>query len=452
MGRFDPLEDFPARNRFVQTVVPGSVTSWPATILVAAASQLAELDWCRVSRGGRVKEGWSEERTLKRALAAVLVVGGMLAFVPAASAGDQGSAQKDYSQTALNIIPSGQYGTVPPPSGADTQALMYDGLTPLFDNVTNADLTQYFKSEKFGIVDRRPRHHRERPAPGRDDRPRQVRRSARHLEQPRRRRLGRRLDRGRGPRPAAQQARYNARVAAIDAPGLDAIDLIAALQNFQPSDADRGRWSPSRPNVLRQAGPEGEAVLHDIDIFCPGDQRLPRRATAPRTPPFTRERHLRAQRAQGPVRRRGRRRRGAPLRSSSAASSSGSARRRATASSTTCARTTTRAARPRSTAQFNYEHAPTKPGARAAWSSTRAASRPRPPRRPGRRRKCSRGAAPGQQRADDRRASTRTPAIRCSSAARRSATSTPASPTRSTCTPATSTGAARPRRRSPATC
>ena len=65
---------------------------------------------------------------MKRALAAVLVVGGMLVFVPAASAGDQGSAQKDYSQTALNIIPSGQYGTVPPPPGADTQALQMPAL------------------------------------------------------------------------------------------------------------------------------------------------------------------------------------------------------------------------------------------------------------------------------------------------------------------------------------
>ena len=36
---------------------------------------MAELDWCRVFRGGRVKEGWSEERTLKRALAAALVGG-----------------------------------------------------------------------------------------------------------------------------------------------------------------------------------------------------------------------------------------------------------------------------------------------------------------------------------------------------------------------------------------
>ena len=28
---------------------------------------------------------------------------------------------------------------------------MYDGLTPLFDQVTAADLTTYFKSERFGV-------------------------------------------------------------------------------------------------------------------------------------------------------------------------------------------------------------------------------------------------------------------------------------------------------------
>ena len=42
----------------------------------------------------------------------------------------------DYAQTARNIIPSGQYGSLPPPAGASDQAQMYDGLTPLFDDVT----------------------------------------------------------------------------------------------------------------------------------------------------------------------------------------------------------------------------------------------------------------------------------------------------------------------------
>ena len=57
----------------------------------------------------------------------------------------------DYAATARNIIPSGQYGSVPPAPGADTQALMYDGLTPLFDQVTDADLLSKFKSEAFGV-------------------------------------------------------------------------------------------------------------------------------------------------------------------------------------------------------------------------------------------------------------------------------------------------------------
>ena len=51
------------------------------------------------------------------------------------------AAAKDYAATALNIIPSGQYGAIRPRrSGAcrDQQATMYDGLTPLFDQVTTA--------------------------------------------------------------------------------------------------------------------------------------------------------------------------------------------------------------------------------------------------------------------------------------------------------------------------
>src|SRR3954447_10277845 len=59
---------------------------------------------------------------------------------------------KDFAATALNIIPSGQYGSLPIPAGADQQAQMYDGLTPLFDNVQPGDLTKYFKSEAFNSV------------------------------------------------------------------------------------------------------------------------------------------------------------------------------------------------------------------------------------------------------------------------------------------------------------
>ena len=63
---------------------------------------------------------------------------------------------RDYSGTALNIIPSGQYGSIPPPPGAEVQAQMYDGLTPLFGSVRNADLFKYFKSAKFGVAGQGP--------------------------------------------------------------------------------------------------------------------------------------------------------------------------------------------------------------------------------------------------------------------------------------------------------
>jgi acyl-homoserine lactone acylase PvdQ len=220
-----------------------------------------------------------------RAWAAALVVGGMLVLAPGASAGDQGTVHKDYSQTALNIIPSGQYGTIPPPPGADTQALMYDGLTPLFDNVTDGDLTQYFKSEKYGISTAGPGTTEPVPRPGvtivRDSYNVPHVNATTHdggvwaagwiaAE-----------DRG----LLLSQARNNAYVAAIDVPGLDAVDLIASLQNFQPSEETKNVVS-RQANVLRQAGPEGKAVLHDIDVFCEGINDY-LQSVGSSAPPFT---------------------------------------------------------------------------------------------------------------------------------------------------------------------
>src|SRR5919199_3863224 len=60
------------------------------------------------------------------------------------------AATRDFAATALNILPSGQLGAVPPPAGADRQARMYDALTPRFDDVTSADVARDFKSERFG--------------------------------------------------------------------------------------------------------------------------------------------------------------------------------------------------------------------------------------------------------------------------------------------------------------
>ena len=71
-------------------------------------------------------------RRVPTAAAALLCA---LAASPAPSPA-AGPLDKDYSAYSRNIIPSGQYGAVPVPAGADRQAKMYDALTPLFDKVS----------------------------------------------------------------------------------------------------------------------------------------------------------------------------------------------------------------------------------------------------------------------------------------------------------------------------
>src|SRR4051794_20209372 len=56
-----------------------------------------------------------------------------------------GAQAQDTATRALNILPSGQAQT--PGPGASRQAEMYNALTPLRDNVADADLPRYFKSE-----------------------------------------------------------------------------------------------------------------------------------------------------------------------------------------------------------------------------------------------------------------------------------------------------------------
>jgi acyl-homoserine lactone acylase PvdQ len=212
-----------------------------------------------------------------------IAIGAALAFaVPAAAASPPA---KDYSQTALNIIPSGEYGGVPPPPGADTQALMYDALTPLFDHVTPADLTQFFKSEKFGISTAGPGTIESVPYPGvtvvRDkyDVPHVT--ATTHdggvwaagwiaVE-----------DRG----LLLGLARNDAYVAAVDPPGLNAVGLISSLQTFTPS-AHTKAVVARQANVLARAGTEGKKVLHDIHVFVSGMNAY-LDAHSPGTPHFT---------------------------------------------------------------------------------------------------------------------------------------------------------------------
>ncbi len=213
-----------------------------------------------------------------RRFAATVAATGALVLIPASS------AAADDAQTALNIIPSGQYG-LPGPNAAQ-QAHMYDDLTPLFDNVSNGDLTIYFKSEMFGVSTDGPGTNEAVPFPGAT-----LTRDAFNV--PHVHATSHDAAVKTAGWIAAEDrflllsvARDNARVAAIDAPGLDAVGLIGSGQNFIPSQETENVVA-KQAGVLKRAGKEGKKVLHDIDMFVAGINAY-LTANSPTTAPFTR--------------------------------------------------------------------------------------------------------------------------------------------------------------------
>lgn len=54
-------------------------------------------------------------------------------------------------------------------------------------------------------------------------------------------------------------------MAAIDAPGVDALGLVSGLQSFKPS-AQTETEVAKQTGALLAAGAKGRAVLHDLDV------------------------------------------------------------------------------------------------------------------------------------------------------------------------------------------
>src|SRR3954463_12820187 len=192
----------------------------------------------------------------------------------------------DFASTALNIVPSGQQGAVPVPAGAHRPAQMYDRLTPKVDDVTSGDLQRDFKAEKFGTSGQCPCRVERTPRSGvrivRD------RFAVPHI-------TAKRVDdltwaagwivaEDRGL--LLEQARYDSRLAAVDAPNLSAIALLAGLRTFAPSAQTEAEIA-RQTDVLRRAGRRGRRVLHDIDVYVTGiNAQL--RASGSGTIPWTR--------------------------------------------------------------------------------------------------------------------------------------------------------------------
>ncbi len=186
-----------------------------------------------------------------------------------AEAAPPAPSMKDHAIVARDIIPSGEYGSVPPPAQADRQAKMYDALTPLFNRVTNADLTADFKSDALGATGAGPFRNEAVPHPGVTIKRDQF--NVAHIFGATRDDVtwgsGWVLAEDRGL--LLQQARYDSLVAAVDAPGVSALGLISNLESFTPS-AQTEREVSKQTDALLAKGAKGRAVLHDVDVYLQG--------------------------------------------------------------------------------------------------------------------------------------------------------------------------------------
>src|SRR3954451_21249211 len=175
-------------------------------------------------------------------------------------------ASTDFGRDVYNVLPSGQYGGLPMTKHSTDQIPLYDGLTPLWDQVTAADIPKYFKPERFGVVGKVERT--ERPRKGlkilrdsygvphvygktRDD-----------------------VEFGAGWVTAEDRSlfietiRGPGRVAALDVPGLDAFKLATSLRQFVPSKATEKFVASSAVALKRDK--QGRRLLKDVDAYVAG--------------------------------------------------------------------------------------------------------------------------------------------------------------------------------------
>lgn len=211
------------------------------------------------------------------------------------------------AETQLNVVPHGNvspgvpFASTPGVLPANTQAKMYDRLTPLFRNVTEAQLvpstdgTGTFKSAKL-LAENDPSYVSSQTVSG---------------TSPSAGAVSARIKRdqygiphvfsdtdagavfGTGYVAATEQslllaqARTNGVAGLIDLPGVPAIELILGLYQFEPTAKVLKQAEALQTKNIRKQGAQGRQLLNDIDTYIAGaNTRL--KESSPTTKPLSR--------------------------------------------------------------------------------------------------------------------------------------------------------------------
>jgi acyl-homoserine lactone acylase PvdQ len=210
-----------------------------------------------------------------------IVVAAMTAVCCLVVASSAAAARLDFGRQTYTILPPGQSGALPPDKHSTDQLKLYDALTPLFEDVRRSHITELFKSARFFA-----------PKGGKVDRPKRgltIRTDRRwavpHIQGRTRSDvyfgIGWVTARDRGI--FMETIRYPARLAVLDAPGLDALSLATSLRQFEPSRQTE-RFILGQRKLLTRAGRRGRRILADVDAYVAGINAYNRRAKNGRAP------------------------------------------------------------------------------------------------------------------------------------------------------------------------
>jgi hypothetical protein len=217
-----------------------------------------------------------------RSLVGSLVVGALALGTLALSPGPAGGAGRRAGDTARYILPPGNYGGLPTTDQSRDQLAMYDGLTPLRGNVTDADIQSHFLPEDFQPIGNTTEIQTGRPGlrllydeygvahvygRTRDD----VAFGAGWVTARDRTLL---LQLGRGP----------ARAAVADVPGIDAFSLVTSGQSFVPSAATEALVTQQIDLLEKTYGAKGRRIIRDAQAEADGMNAW---AAASNTPNWT---------------------------------------------------------------------------------------------------------------------------------------------------------------------
>lgn len=169
---------------------------------------------------------------------------------------------------AFYILPPGNYGGLPTTDESRDQIPLYDALTPLRGNVTDADIEANYLPEDFAPVGAT----REEPTPRPGTTILYDEYGVAHITGETRADLafgagwvtardrGLLLRLGRGP----------ARVALADVPGIDAFGLVTSAQSFVPSEATEQLITDQVDLIIETYGDKGREIIADAQAQADG--------------------------------------------------------------------------------------------------------------------------------------------------------------------------------------